>query len=154
MNKLMRFMATLACLMFTLPPAQAQVGVGLGSGGFSVRYASQGGSPAWMAIGRLDPVFSDRSTITSELLIALRVIDEPNARLYLGAGVGAASRLFEGPGNGLRAVFLNLPAGVEFFPFQRYRLSVSAETGLRFVADDDDNALFIPWLMELTFYLE
>lgn len=144
---------SLVWLLWLAPSASAQLGLGLGSGGMVLRYASSGGSPAWLAMARLDPVFSGRSTIASEVNFALRLIDEDAARLYLGAGLGAVSRIFDGRDR-LRQVWLNLPVGVEFFPFSGYQLSVSAETGLRFIADDDDNALFIPWLMELTFYLE
>jgi hypothetical protein len=128
----------------------AQIGLGLGSSGFNLKTSPD---------KNLGLIFRTNFRVGNDILVIpeingiKRLVNEEKAKLYLGVGVGSyilADRSFDR----FNTVYVKVPVGIEYFPFESKRFSLTAETGLGFFNSEAENSLNFLSLLELTFYLQ
>jgi hypothetical protein len=115
----------LLCIYST---TNAQVGLGLGSAGFNLKTSPD---------KNLGLIFRTNFRVGNDILVIPKIngikrfINEDKAKLYLGIGVGSyilADQSFDQ----INTIYAKVPVGIEYFPFERKKFSLSAETNLGF----------------------
>ncbi len=129
--------------------ASAQVGLGIGSSGFNLKTSPDKNLGL---IVRTNFFISNRSLLNPEINGIKRLVNEEKTKLYLGMGVGGVIG-FESFDN-INSVFAKIPVGIEYFPFESKRISLTAETGLDFSFAENNNSLGFLSILEITFYLK
>ncbi len=132
---------------FTL--SYALIGLGIGSSGFNLKTSPE---KDLGLIVRTNFLIANNSLFIPEINGIRRIINEDKTKLYLGVGVGSVIR-FESFDN-INSIFAKLPVGIEYFPFESKRISLTAETGLNFSFAENNNSLGILSILEITFYLK
>ncbi len=127
---------------------QAQIGLGLGSGGINIKSSVEN---KLRIIGRANFFFSDLSQFSPSLHVVSQFVNESQIKAYFGGGIGADIRFSEFDEHTI--VHIKAPLGVEFFPLEGKNISVTVESGLVFSTGEDLNNLYIPAIFEFTFYL-
>lgn len=128
--------ASLVLLLFIYVAASAQpVGIGLGTAGFNIKYSPDG--PV-TAIVRVNPLFTQFPiTVNASAMVGHNFIRSNNGHLYVGLGAGTINTEY-------RSIveetfwFVNLPVGLEFFPFSDKKVSFAAEAGPRYDSETSD----------------
>lgn len=131
---------------FTL--TYAQIGLGIGSSGFNLKTSPD---KTLGLIVRTNFIIANNSFFNPEINGIKRLVNEEKTKLYLGVGLGSIIG-FESFDN-INSVFVKLPVGIEYFPFESKRISLTAETGLDFSFAENNNSLGFLSIIEITFYL-
>jgi hypothetical protein len=128
----------------------AQIGLGLGSSGFNLKTSPDKGLGL---IVRTNFRIGNDVVFIPEINGIKRFVNEDKAKLYMGVGLGSyilADRSFDQ----FNTIYLKVPVGIEYFPFESKRFSLTAETGLGFFFSEAETSLNFLSLLELTFYLQ
>ena len=122
------------------------VGLGIGSGGLVIKSNPDND---WRFAGRFDlQLTSNFSLIQPSLTVVRQVANEEKAKFYLGGELGARIITeFEST-----QAFIRTPVGVEYFPFENVPISATAEGGLSFFLEPQNNLFVINSLVEVTYY--
>lgn len=152
----MKTIFCLVALLFSISFCSAQkVGIGMGTAGVNFK---SGSIKNVKLIGRINPLLTDRplkaTIINGSLVVGYALLEEAAGLVYLGAGVGTATT----ENAGLikeNKWYVNLPAGIEFFPFSAKRLSLTAEMGPCLDIDSaaDTHRFSFKGLFEFSYYL-
>lgn len=127
----------------------AQIGLGLGSSGFNLKTSPDKNVGL---IVRTNLRIGNSVLFIPEINVIKRFVNEDKAKLYGGLGVGSvihADQSFDQ----FNTIFLKVPLGIEYFPFESKRFSLSAETGLGFFFSEAETSVNFLSILELTFYL-
>lgn len=138
-----------ALLLGSLNTASAQIGLGIGSSGFNLKTSP---NKNLGLIARTYFFVSNRSLLNPEINGIKRLVNEDKTKLYMGVGVGGVIG-FESFDN-INSIFVKIPVGIEYFPFESKRISLTAETGLDFTFAENNNSLGFLSILEITFYLK
>jgi hypothetical protein len=128
----------------------AQIGLGLGSSGFNLKTSPDKNLGL---IVRTNFRIGNDVLIVPEINGIKRLVNEDKTKLYLGVGVGSyirADRSFDR----INTIYAKVPVGIEYFPFENKRFSLTAETGLGLFFSEAESSLNFLSLLELTFYLQ
>jgi hypothetical protein len=131
---------------FTL--TYAQIGLGIGSSGFNLKTSPD---KTLGLIARSNFIIANNSFFIPEINGIKRLVNEEKTKLYLGVGLGSVIG-FESFDN-INSIFAKVPVGIEYFPFESKRISLTAETGLNFSFAEHNNSLGFLGILEITFYL-
>lgn len=135
--------------LITCTGSFAQIGLGLGSSGFNLKTSPD---KNFGLIARTNLRLGDSFIVIPEINGIKRFINEDKAKLYGGLGIGsviAVDRSFDQ----FNTIYFKLPVGIEYFPFESKRFSLTAETGLGFFFSEAESSVSFLSTLELTFYL-
>ena len=140
-------------LVFSSSSVIAQIGIGIGSNGLNIRTNPEAKSGIILRTGfgfNANPL---ETYIRPEAMWVKRHHYSEKTILYAGLGANSELRMSM---NALDYGYgLMIPVGLELFPLDSKKLSVSLETGLNFLEIGHTNAHFGNYgLLEITFYLD
>ncbi|MEA1877395.1 MAG: hypothetical protein U9N86_11070 [Bacteroidota bacterium] len=150
--KRLLFFSSFLLLVFS-SSAFSQIGVGIGSHGLNIRTNPDARTGIILRTGFGLTANPLETYVRPEAAWIKRHHYSEKAKLYAGLGISSEMRL------SMRSMEfgygLMIPIGVELFPMDSKKLSISLETGLSFLEIGNTNANFGNYgLLEITFYLD
>ena len=146
----------LLAFLFSASYCQSQVpGIGFGTAGVNIKPVP---FHQIKLIGRINPTYSSMFqggwTINGNLMAGYNFLSEDTGDMYVGLGLGTATTEFAKIVEEQRW-YLNLPVGMELFPFASRRISLAAEMGpqLDIEGNSNERRLAFKGLFEFSLYL-